>query len=633
MCGIAGIFGPSFDKPFPLAALNHRGPDEMGVWKDHQAMIWLGHTRLSILDLSQKGHQPMPYMGGRYRIVFNGEIFNFVELKRELQGKGYVFQTDTDTEIIPAAYDLWGPECLRHFNGMYAFALWDNTREELWLARDRFGKKPLYYYRRGHEFAFASEVQALHRWLGHDAELDPGVVQSICAGRFEWHGTERTYLANVDTLPAGFCLWKSKAAFRMERWYRLEPNRANIPEGLAAQAETLRELLIDACRLRLRSDVPVATCLSGGLDSSSLTAVVHRSAMLPSERTAHDYHQVFCAAFPGTMLDESAKARVIANAVGAELKVHTIEPPSADRLLTAISSCDGPMHALAFYPIWELYGFIRENGIKVTLDGQGADEMMGGYFETIKSALRGALVDRSFGRLWEVYRTYAEHGESSYYSSRVEARAKLLQALRAPLSRAKHYALNLFRDDVLKHQLEYAQPLTPGLDPLQADLYSQFCQKQLPTILQQYDRCSMAHGVECRMPFMDHRIVEFVFSLPVESLIGGGLTKRVLREAVKGLVPESIRLNKTKVGFNAPVVEWFLGPLRELMLDTMLSTEFRQNAFFDGQRIESLFEKWLNKPEWGNAWAFWPPVHLVLWQRYITSSLSVPGRQEEATYG
>jgi asparagine synthase (glutamine-hydrolysing) len=623
MCGIAGIVGASYNRAFPLDALSHRGPDDEGVWVDHNEGVWLGHRRLSILDLSEAGRQPMKCIGGRYQIVFNGEIYNFPELREVLTKKGYNFFTETDTEIIPAAYDCWGVDCLHRFNGMWAFGIWDNVKKNLWLARDRFGKKPLYYYAHNEELVFASEVRALHLWLGQSAQIDCDVVHSICEGKFEWHGTQRTYLAQVHTLPAGHFLVKSKDRLELRRWYRLEPNSVRVPASFGDQAERLRELLIDACRLRLRSDVPLATCLSGGLDSSSVTSVVHRRLPESGPRKAKDYHRAFLAAFPDTMLDESEGAKALAEAVGAKLVVHSIEPPSEKNLFSAISSCDGPMHSLAFYPIWVLYGFIRGNGVKVTLDGQGPDEMMGGYYETIRHALVAALRARRLRWAWDIYKTYGAQGEDKYRSSRAFARGELIDLFKGIFVPYKRAIVSWPRKGM--HQspppLLQVQTTPPGLGALAAGLYSQFCQTLLPTILQQYDRCSMAHGIECRMPFMDYRLVEFIFSLPEESLVGGGFTKRVLRQAMRGLIPEATCFNRVKIGFNAPIVEWFQGPLRTIMLDTMQNTDFQQSTYFDGASLKMKFERWLQKPNWEEAWGFWPPVHFILWQAQMKGSL------------
>jgi asparagine synthase (glutamine-hydrolysing) len=387
------------------------------------------------------------------------------------------------------------------------------------------------------------------------------------------------------------------------------------------QAKALHDLIQDACRLRLRSDVPLATCLSGGIDSSTITAMVHQEITKDTERAASGAYEAFCAGFPNTMLDEAGAADRLAKTLSVKLNVLQIQPPSADEILKAIQSVDGPMHAMAFYPIWKLFGFIKDMGVKVTLDGQGPDEMMGGYFETIRAAMLSAA--KSIRPFWfrDVYRTYANLGESDFLSRNAEARRELQSFLKSPLRACRSWMRHALRptDAASEDSLEFSQKVPPGASPLTADLFKQFFQSQLPTILQQYDRCSMAHGIECRMPFMDHRIVEFIFSLPEESLIGGGYTKRVLREAIRGLVPDSTRLNRTKIGFNAPLVEWFAGSLRELIHDILESRECRESSYFDGRRLSEKFSSWLQDPQWNSAWAYWPPVHFVIWKRQMDS--------------
>jgi asparagine synthase (glutamine-hydrolysing) len=552
----------------------------------------------------------------RYCTVFNGEVYNFIELREHLRRSGYSFQTDTDTEVIPAAYDCWGTQCLHRFNGMWAFAIWDSERKRMWLARDRFGKKPLYFYWDGRTFAFASEVRALHAWIGRQADLDAGVVRSICRGEFEWHGTDRTYLAAVKALPAGHLLKVSPGSITITRWYELHPFGIMVPRKFADQAAELRDLILDACRLRLRSDVPLATCLSGGLDSASITASIHRGLTQRDSRTASHFHQAFSASFPGTMLDETAAAVRLARDVGADLRTHVVDPPSSEQLLRAVADCDGPMHSLAFYPIWSLYRFIRETGVKVTLDGQGPDELLGGYYHTVLEAMQSALVKLDLSWLMDIYKTYGAQGEASYRSSNSYVRTQLRALLRMPFGKIKRFIRRLAGlSPAPGPNLRYVCGIPENLSPLTSELFSQFCQRHLPTLLQQYDRCSMAHGIECRMPFLDYRIVEYVFSLPDKHKVGAGYTKRILREAMKGLVPDEIRLNKTKIGFNAPIVEWFLGPLRELLLDTMRSRQFTQCEYFDGRSLARNFERWLGNPCWDAAWAFWPPVHFLLWKQ------------------
>jgi len=621
MCGIAGLVGTDVERKFPISSLKHRGPDAEGEWISADGRVWLGHRRLSVLDLSVSGNQPMVCLNGRYVVVFNGEIYNFIELREELKKSGYVFTSDTDTELIPAAYDCWGADCLTRFNGMWAFALWDVSRQELFLARDRFGKKPLYYSASKHGLAFASEVQAIHRWLGNKAELDDEVLRSICSGEFAWHGTGRSYLRNVATLPAGHWLMRRHGKCTIQRWYSLENVAVTTPKALGAQADQLLALIKDSCRIRMRSDVPLATCLSGGLDSGTIAAIIHSPDIASGARIPPDHHQAFCIGFPGTMLDEADAAARLANQVGAEFHLQAIDAPDPGKLLDSIAACDGPMHSMAFYPIWRLYGFIRSCGVKVTLDGQGPDEMMGGYLYNAEFAFRDALWSGHLLRLRDLYSTYGNLGESEFLSSRRFTRAALFGEVKRPIGRLRSKARSMLvgKSEHEALELGFSHPIPKHLSAFRAGLYAAFSQNTLPTILQQYDRCSMAHGVECRMPFLDHRLVEYVFSLPETSLVGAGYTKRVLREAVRGIVPDRTRLNRHKVGFNSPIVEWFSGPLRELIIDTMRSSAFREAPYFDGVRLCRAFDSWLRAPSWHRAWAFWPPVHYVLWQRSLAT--------------
>ncbi|MBN2570208.1 MAG: asparagine synthase (glutamine-hydrolyzing) [Deltaproteobacteria bacterium] len=599
--------------------LSHRGPDAEGFWQDTH--VAFAHRRLSILDLSRAGNQPMVCKAGRYIIVFNGEIFNFLELRRELSGKGYVFRTQTDTEVVLAAYDAWGKNCLHRFNGMWAFALWDCKDRSLFLARDRFGIKPLYYGYDDLKLVFASELQALHYWLGQDADLDEQVIFDICSGSFANHGTRKTYLKDAESLPPGHLAYLKNGELKIERWYEL--SRVDVPRTFGEQAGMFRDLFIDACKLRLRSDVPVGTCLSGGLDSSSIVSVLHKSlGQKTMERTTTDFHDAFCASFPDTPIDELCEARTLSKEVGAKLHVLNVTAPTPEKLERAMLSCDGPMHGLAFYPISELYGFIREKGIKVTLDGQGPDEMLGGY-RPFGPAFSAALSTCNLPWAWDLYKTYSAQGENSQVSAKKEVRSALIHVLsKRYVPDSIHRLIKSFKRNTASRitkaaHMELASPTPDDMDEFQAELYNEFFQSPLPGILQQYDRCSMAHGVECRMPFMDYRLVEFVFSLPNRARVGGGYTKRVLREAMMGIVPESIRERKIKIGFNAPIVDWFRSPLRGWMQDIMETQDFRQSAYFDGERLRMEFEDFLRAdvPTWNSAWKFWGPVHFTWWKQ------------------
>jgi asparagine synthase (glutamine-hydrolysing) len=631
MCGISGIIhfnnNPVEQDDIALLekAIKHRGPDGQAVWFNNQRNIVLGHTRLSILDLSNAGKQPMGYLEDRYHITLNGEIYNFIEIKEELKSKNYVFSTETDTEVVLAAFHEWGENMLSRFNGMWAFAIYDVVNDSLFLSRDRYGVKPLYYYLNDQKLIFASEVQAIHKLLGNQHPLDELVIKDISSGSFYNHGTSRTYLKNVNTLPGGFNITIKNNKAIIKQWYHL--NKVTIPKSFKKQAEQLKELISDACKLRLRSDVAIGTCLSGGVDSGSISSIINKFNLNSEDRFNNYSHRSFSASFPGSPIDEKESTQLLADKLGSKLDIIDIFPPSKSELEEAMKECDGPMHALAFYPIWKLYKHINEQGIKVTLDGQGPDEMLGGY-RPIQEALQAAIQLKKPFWFHDIYQTYAAQGESDQFSSSgyaKEARKMILIACaRFPMKKAWALIRNLLVDkksvfiEPSKSCLKPIKTPEKGTNKLDESLFKQFFQDPLPGILNQYDRCSMSQGVECRMPFMDYRIVEFVFSLPVESKVGNGYTKRVLREAMKNILPDETRLNKRKIGFNAPIVDWFKKPLKDFMLEIMNSKEFLNSIYFNGNEIKDHYLKFLEteKPDWNTAWQFWPPVHLTWWLKY-----------------
>jgi asparagine synthase (glutamine-hydrolysing) len=385
-----------------------------------------------------------------------------------------------------------------------------------------------------------------------------------------------------------------------------------LPEKYEDKVSTLRELLADSCRLRLRSDVNVATCLSGGLDSSSIVSLIHNLADNKLEKRFNHYqHKSFLASFPGTAIDERHKAEKLSARLGLELDILDVQAPDQDELIKAMKACDGPMHSLAFYPIWKLYQHIGQNGIKVTLDGQGPDEMMGGY-RPLREGLLSAIHSRKFQWAIDVYNIYASQGESEQFSSRKYARYTVKQ-IAMDLVKNK---FNLRKLVTAAKQSMSINDHLPRRDSLIEDyFYHSFFSSPLPAILNQFDRCSMANGVECRMPFMDYRIVEFIFSLSSEMKVGNGYTKRILRDAMKDTVPDFIRQDRTKIGFNAPVIEWFKGPLKTFVLDTINSSHYLESGYFNGKELKTKFEKYIqdNESSWDVPYSIWPSIHITWW--------------------
>ena len=618
MCGIFGIVSDNklnkneLDRIHSAGKLlEHRGPDDSGFW--HKGTVALGHKRLSILDTTDSGVQPMHCCNKRYVIAYNGEIYNFLELKAELKKRGYLFNSNTDTEVIASAYDCWGIECLNKFNGMWAFSLWDKENETLILARDRFGVKPLYYLKKDNYYVFGSEVKALDFWLGNNASINKYVMSEIAAGHRGYHGTNQTHLDDVLSLPAGHIAVINKGRIKVNRWYNF--SLVEVPESFDEQVEVFLELFIDACKIRLRSDVPVASCLSGGLDSSSIVSVLHNKLNNQHiERGTNDFHSAFSASFPNTFLDESEIAKSLSKDLGVSLNVLEISRPSRSSLEAALLSCDGPMPNLAFYPIYELYSYIRKHGIKVTLDGQGPDEMLGGY-QPLSDALIAAF--RSGNLLWgiDAFKTYRNQGESKFGSSKKNANKILLNTLKQEILRpAKDIIRPFFRKP--SKAIDYSMKMPDGLDAFQQNLFGNFFQNVLPMLLNQYDRCSMANGVESRMPFMDYRLVEFAFSLPNSSRVGGGYTKRIQREAMNGILKDDIRKDKTKIGFHPPQIEWFSGELYSWLEEIISDSSFINSSLFDGNKLHNEFFNY-NKISYNEKWQFtgkfWGAVHVTWW--------------------
>jgi asparagine synthase (glutamine-hydrolysing) len=495
---------------------------------------------------------------------------------------------------------------------MWAFAIVDTASRTLFLSRDRYGVKPLYYYADRECFIFASEVDAIHSLIPDRVTRDDRFLARIGTFDLAPYTSTDTHLSEIKSLLAGCNLHVSGNLLKSDRWY--ERKSVDVPRKFSDQVEQFRELLTDSCLLRLRSDVPVATCLSGGVDSSSIVSLLGRVKTDRGARATHFTHRSFTASFPGHELDESSDAQLVANAAGMDFDAFVVNKPNIAQLEAAMDACDGPMPSPAFFPIWKLYRHIRESGVSVTIDGQGADEMMGGYYLGYP-AIRGAWQSRKFLWMRDLARTYsALHPDAGnwikgdWHNWRRVTRSEVDQIIKRPLKRALASVSLYDRNKLPPAALTLSAGTTSN--ELAAALNSQFTTSPLPFLLHQYDRASMASGVECRMPFMDYRLVEFVFSLPLESLIGHGFTKRILRESMRGIIPEQVRTNRTKTGFNAPFAGWFSGELKGWMMDQLNSETFFANPIFDGAKVRRMIEGGLIPME---ERQIWPAVHAAWW--------------------
>jgi asparagine synthase (glutamine-hydrolysing) len=530
--------------------LAHRLSDlpEAGAWR-----VAFGHRRLSIVDLSPSGHQPMIHEASGLSVVFNGEIYNHIELRRELQRLGHSFKSHSDTEVILVSWLEWGPDCLNRFNGMFAIALLDPREGCIHVARDRFGVKPLYWARMGNLLAFASEIKQIRSLPGFQPRLNKSAVRDYLADGLADH-TQYTFDENIRQLVGG-----ERALIRVNgvepqmevlRWYELkgEPWRGKDEEA----AERFRELLTDSVRLRLRADVPVGSCLSGGLDSSSIACLANR---LLGEGGDHAGQITVTACFEDKRFDEWHYAKDVVDQTGARpVRVW----PSFERLEDDVDRflwhLDEPCGSTSMFSQWCVFGGAAGVGLKVMLDGQGSDEQLAGYSGGTPIALLTGIIGRGafFSLAGEIIRMRRAQG-------RFPATTVAL-ALRNVFPAMNHFLPARHRNGrATPNWLRMDAPPLAETEPphdLSDALRRQTLSTSLPALLRYEDRNSMAWSIESRVPFLDYRLVEFVAGLPDHLKLRGATTKVVLREAMRGGIPESVRQRRDKMGFVTPEEEW-----------------------------------------------------------------------------
>ncbi len=595
MCGISGIYnldGQPVDteelKVF-TDAMTHRGPDAYGYEFLDKSTLGLGQRRLSILDLSESGKQPMYYAENRFCITYNGEVFNFLSLKNELLGLGYQFKSDSDTEVILASYLQWGPLCLKKFNGMWAFAIWDNLNKELFLARDRFGIKPLYYnYDENKRFIFASETRAFKFLKSFKRGFNQQLLNLNLIDPYAIEGLGYTIFDNVlQLLPGHFMTVKRNEKVVQRRWWNINDCHPDVPKKFEEQAEKFYELLRDACRLRLISDVPVGTALSGGLDSTAVYSTVYD--IMQNEtlgRVNKDAQRAFTAVFPGLPHDEKEYAALAAQYTGGNI---TYIEPNVNNLASKIERetelCDflgnAPISSIA-----SVYEGMRKNGVVVSMDGHGVDEMLYGYRDMVYAMYNEGLWNQSYANAV----SYKDVLINLYHpDQRDELRIRLDKQLSEKKQRESSLKFKVKK--VLKKQIETSEFLPVELPHLsdkpyifdekpieQRMVYNEFFQHTLPALLRNFDRAGMINSIEIRMPFMDWRLVSYVFSLPTSSKIGDGFTKRIVRQAMKGKMDESLRTRTYKVGIGSPVDYWLNGDLKSWAMDHLKDVDLKEKA-------------------------------------------------------
>ncbi len=566
MCGIAGILSssPSLVNTERLKkmtnALAHRGPDGEGHWINSSGNIALGHRRLSIIDLSDAGAQPMHFLN-RYAIIHNGEIYNYPELKEELKKQGYNFFTKTDTEVIAAAYHCWQSACVDHFDGMFAFAIWDEETKTVFGARDRFGEKPFYYYFDNNQFVFASEMKAL--WAaGIDRKPNLKMLFNYITIGYTDNPLkpEETFFENIYKLPpaTSFTFDAATHVLDIETYWDIELNTVNKNISDEEAIQKFNSLFQTSVKIRLRSDVAIGTSLSGGLDSSGVIATACSfTAHLPI--TIGTPLTSFTAIFPGFEKDESVFAQQVSEKFNLQ---HFTIPVNANDLINDFEKLsfhqEEPVTSASVLAQYKVYELAKKNGVKVLLDGQGADETIAGYHQYYKWYWQELFANRQLLRSGEI-KAARKIGIQEPFGYK-----NIIAALFPDFANVfleKHYLLHALKQqdltaEFINKQSKEAYYTTPPHYNLNGVLYFNTMQHGLEELLRYADRNSMANGREVRLPFLSHELVEFLFTLPSKFKIRNGWTKWLLRQSMKEKLPDEIVWRKEKIGFEPPQKIW-----------------------------------------------------------------------------
>lgn len=611
MCGIAGIVSLRNGKACPLHwvksmsdTIRHRGPDDEGYvsFTENQQIAFggsdtpkdvyqssfpfqvlpisnlefradavLAHRRLSILDVSASGHQPFCDPSQRFWITYNGEIYNYQEIKSKLSLLGHTFYSKTDTEVIIHAYLQWGSDCVHYFNGMWAFAIYDKQTGTLFCSRDRFGVKPFYYVATSDYFAFASEQKALLTLPFLQTKLnEKAVFDYLVLGKTE--SESESFFENVLELKPSHHLFLEHQTIKIQRYYTLDFNTDFGTFDIHRSknyAEKVSQLLDEAVKLRLHSDVEVGACLSGGIDSSALVCLA--SKLRPESEALH----VFTAVYPGLEVDESCWAKKVVDDTGSNW--HTIETKPEDLLAQysdVIYGQDIPFFGSSTLSQYKVMQLIANNGIKVTLDGQGADELFSGYPNHFFTSFYHDLLNFNSGNLSKRERAGGNVKNDFVRFLAKNAISSLPFGLGYKYLKSTKYDFQLLRDDFwYAHQERYYNQKYPSISNLNEVLYHEYAGDQLKYLMRTADRNSMQNSVESRVPFSDdHHLAEYVFSIPAAYKLHHGQSKFLLRESMKGKMTEEIRQRWDKKGFATPEYRWFKkmkNELRELTGDNL----------------------------------------------------------------
>jgi asparagine synthase (glutamine-hydrolysing) len=571
MCGIAGIISSSpnsdhsaknqLDLQSMTAALVHRGPDGEGLWKNPGEQVFLGHRRLAVIDTSEAAAQPMHFQN-RYTIIYNGEIYNYIELRQDLQKLGYQFHTASDTEVILTAFHEFRENCLEKFDGMFALAIWDELEQQLFLARDRFGEKPLFFHTDTlGRFLFASEMKAF--WaIGIPRQMEEGQVLLYLATGTTGFPLEpsRSFYKNIFQVPAASFVFlrpenANQGALSASRYWDIDITRQSVT-GIESATQQISAMLDHSVKIRLRADVKAGSSLSSGIDSASIAESIsrHHSAGFES----------FSAVFPGFEKDESVQINELTRLL--KLKNHQTSP-AADDLVSSFERLiyhqEQPIVSASVLVQYKVFELARQEGVTVLLDGQGADELFGGYRHYLHWFLQEQWRAGNWSRKRKELALFRQNGWKPDWGFKNLLAASFPQAAQSQLIKKQANQIRMlshvnsdYKTSFFSEQDLY-KPLVTSLNDI---LYFDLTMGKLPELLRYADRNSMSFGRELRLPFLDHALVEFVFSLPPEYKMRDGYNKWILRKTMDGKLPDATAWQKKKIAYEPPQQSWMNTP-------------------------------------------------------------------------
>jgi len=596
MCGIFGMIVSKGKQPDPYLVekctdrLIHRGPDDHGYFYKDQ--VALASRRLAVLDLSSSGHQPMTYRNNT--MVYNGEIYNYLELKRILISKGYVFETGTDTEVVLAAYHFWGKACVDHFNGMWAFVIYDQATNTLFCSRDRFGIKPFYYTMIGSDFCFASEIKAFRSNPNFKIQLNESIAHDFLTKGLQHH-TNATFYKNVLQLEAGhYLIYNLKeSTYEIKKYYSLDQVISYSSLSFTEASDKFRHLLDDSIRLHMRSDVRVGTALSGGLDSSTVLGLQYLQLIKQGEPDLEAINYD-----PGVeRYDEQKYIHDLLKKY--PVKLRTTKKSFAELFITldeVMETQDEPILSGSLLAQYQVFKLAKEKGIKVMLDGQGADELLAGYGTYYLYFLKYVLSEKRMQLPAELV-GFFRHQKFSFHKVKNQFNKQ---------SNYQDFFLTKGSENGMEDFYDFQ---TYSIYMIQSGI--------LPALLHFEDRNSMAHSVESRVPFLDHRLVAFCMQLPPEYKISKGIRKSLLRESMKMILPKSILKRFDKLGFVSPQEEWIKEYKEEFEKEIVLIIRNYPSIF--NEKLVNFSKDVLKNEKQKHYPLLWRVMSLGRWMKLVNS--------------